>query len=91
MTGKDSLDKYYAKHKLPSGRKDLIALQIQDPDIGVFANANLTAKTFYKPDQAKLDNIFGKMIDNVILNGIKPEQALAQAAQEAATLTQTGQ
>ncbi len=86
ITSRDSLDKYYAANKQPSSRKDLIELQIQDPDIGVFANANLTAKSFYKPDQQKLDDIFGKMIDNVILNGLSIEDSLAQAQQEAATI-----
>jgi multiple sugar transport system substrate-binding protein len=86
MTSKSSLDAYYAQNKQPSSRRDLIALQIQDPDIGVFANANLTAKTFYKPDQAKIDNIFGRAIDNVILNGLSPQEALNQAEQQAAAI-----
>jgi ABC-type glycerol-3-phosphate transport system substrate-binding protein len=90
LSSKDSLDKYYALHKLPSSRKDLISLQIQDPDIGVFANANLTAKTFYKPDQDKQDAIFGTMIDNVILKGVTPQNALQQGEQQASTLTQPG-
>ena len=80
------MDKYYAKHKQPSSRMDLISLQVQDPDIGVFANANLTAKSFYKPDQVKMDDIFGQAIDNVILNGLSSQQALQQAEQQAATL-----
>jgi multiple sugar transport system substrate-binding protein len=87
MTSKAELDKYYAKNLQPSSRKDLIDLQVNDPNIGVFANANLTAKSFYKPDQAKMDNIFGKMIDNVILNGLSVNNALQQAAQQASTLT----
>ena len=87
ISTKDSLDKYYAKHKQPSSRKDLISLQIQDTEIGEFANANLTAKSFYKPDQEKLDSIFGKMIDNVILNGLTPAQALSQGQQEAAAIS----
>lgn len=88
LSSKDSLDKFYAVHKQPSSRQDLIALQIQDPDIGVFANANLTAKSFYKPDQVKMDAIFGTLIDNVILNGLSAEDALSQAEQQAATLRQ---
>lgn len=87
ISSKESLDKYYAQNKLPSSRKDLIQLQIQDADIGVFANANLTAKSFYRPDQTKLDNIFGKAIDNVILNGLTPAEALNQASQQASTIT----
>jgi ABC-type glycerol-3-phosphate transport system substrate-binding protein len=64
----------------------LIELQIQDPEIGVFAFANLTAKPFYRPDQVKMDELFGKMIDNVILNGFEPDEALNQAEQQADTL-----
>ena len=86
LTSKDSLDKYYARHKMPSSRKDLIALQINDPDLGVFANANLTAKTFYKPDEARMDQIFTAMIDNVVLNGVSAQEALSQAAKQADTL-----
>ena len=87
LSSKETLDKYYVKHKQPSSRKDLIALQIQDPDIGVFANANLTAKSFYKPNQEKLDGIFGKMIDNIILNGLSAQEALNQASQQAQALS----
>jgi ABC-type glycerol-3-phosphate transport system substrate-binding protein len=87
ISSKDSLDKYYAQNKQPSSRKDLIELQIQDPDIGVFANAALTAKSFYKPDQPKLDNIFGRLIDNIILSNMPVSDAINQAAQQAQTLT----
>ena len=87
ISSKDSLDKYYVRHKLPASRKDLIALQISDPDIGVFANSNLTAKSFYKPDPDKLDDIFGSMIDGVILKGLSIRDALTQAEQQAETLS----
>ncbi len=87
ISSKESLDKYYAKNKQPSSRKDLISLQVNDPEIGVFANANLTAKSFYKPDQIKIDSIFGKVIDNIILNGLTTQQALTQAEQQAAAIS----
>ncbi len=85
-TSKDALDKYYAKNKQPSSRKDLIALQIQDLEIGVFAHANLTARSFYKPDEAKMNIIMNKMIDNVLFNGMSAKEALGQAQNEARTL-----
>lgn len=85
-TSKDALDKYYAKNKQPSSRKDLIALQIQDLEIGVFAHANLTAKSFYKPDEAKMNAILNRMIDNVVKNGMNPKQAVGQAMNEARTI-----
>lgn len=88
LASQPELDKYYASTKLPASRKDLIQLQVQDPDIGVFASANLTAKAFYRPDQVKVDNIFGRAIDNVILNHMSVDDALGQAQQQAQTLTQ---
>ncbi len=86
ISSKQALDAYYSQNKVPSSRKDLISLQAQDPNISVFANANLTAKPFYKPDQAKIDGIFGEMIDNVILRGATPEAAVSQAVQEAGAI-----
>lgn len=86
ITSQEALDIYYAQNKQPSSRKDLIELQIQDPEIGVFAHANLTAKSFPRVDQNKIDNIFGQMIDNVILNGFSIEEALRQAQQQVSTL-----
>lgn len=87
ITSKETLDKYYAENKVASSRRDLIEQQISDPEVGVFAHANLTAKSFYKPDEVKQDGIFATMIDNVVLKGQKPDDALNQAQQQAATLT----
>jgi len=88
ITSKDSLDKFYATNKQASSRRDLIEKQINDPEIGVFAHANLTAKSFYKPDEGKQDAIFTGMIDNVILKGMRIPDALNQAESQATTLTQ---
>lgn len=90
LTSKDSLDKYYKQNPEPSSRRDLIELQIPDVNLGIFANANLTAKSFYKPDQAKIDNIFGQAIDNIILNGLSSDAAMSQAEQQASAIGQTG-
>jgi multiple sugar transport system substrate-binding protein len=87
MSSKEQLDKYYVRHQQPSSRKDLISLQIQNADVGVFANANLTSKSFYRPDQAQMDTIFGNLIDNVIRNGVSVSDALNQAEQQAAVLS----
>ncbi len=87
ITGKDTLDRFYASNPQASSRKDLIAQQINDANIGVFAHANLTAKAFYKPDEVRQDGIFAAMIDNVVLRGMRVPDALGQAQSQAATLT----
>lgn len=86
-TSKSSLDAYYKVDKQPSSRRDLIELQTSDPEMGVFAHANLTGKTFYKADEAKFDAIIGDMIDAIVLRGQKVDQALNRAQSQASTLS----
>lgn len=87
MTNKDSLKSYYERHKVPSSRKDLISEQIEDPEIGVFAYANLTAKSFFKKDQKKVDAIIAAMVDSIVLRGNSIDNALSSAAQQINSLT----
>jgi ABC-type glycerol-3-phosphate transport system substrate-binding protein len=86
-TSKGSLDTYYKQDKQPSSRRDLIELQSSDTEIGVFAHANLTGKTFYKADEAKFDAIIADMIDNIVLRGQPVDQALTRAQSQASTLS----
>lgn len=85
-TSKEALDAYYAKDKQPSSRRDLIALQTSDLQIGVFAHANLTAKSFPKYDEAKFDGIFAEVINNILLGGQTVDNALARAQTQAGAL-----
>ena len=87
ITSKENLEIYYATTKVPSSRKDLISLQASDPEIGVFAHANSTAKSFLRPEAEKMDSILSKMIDRVNFRGQDPDQAVSEAASQAATLT----
>ncbi|HYF05577.1 MAG TPA: extracellular solute-binding protein [Patescibacteria group bacterium] len=81
----------YAKNKrVGSSRRDIIGTQVADPEIGVFANASLTAKAFYRPDQAKIDRIILDAIDAVNFRGKTSEEALIEAEQKAATIKQEG-
>ncbi len=86
-TSKDALAGYYKADKEPSSRRDLIELQSNDPEMGVFAHANLTGKTFYKVDEAKFDAIIGDMIDNIVLRGQTIDQAVQRAQSQASTLS----
>lgn len=87
-TGSKVLDSYYAKDKQPSSRRDLIELQTQDLEIGVFAHANLTAKSFYKVDEQKFDALIGDVIENILFRGQKTSSALSKAQSQAGSLVQ---
>ena len=86
-TSKESLEMYYKNDKQPSSRRDLIEKQTSDPEMGVFAHANLTGKTFYKADEAKFDAIMADMIDNIVLRAQPVDQALNRAQSQASTLS----
>lgn len=86
-TSKSALEGYYKQDKQPSSRRDLIEQQTSDVEIGVFAHANLTGKTFYKGDELKFDALIADMIDNVVLRGQAVDQALTRAQSQASTLS----
>ncbi|MBI2607226.1 MAG: extracellular solute-binding protein [Candidatus Doudnabacteria bacterium] len=82
ITGRQQLEGYYEKHKLPASRKDILATQIPDPEIGVFAESVLTAKSVYKKDAGIFETVFLKMIDDVTFRDFTPEEAVRNAAQQ---------
>lgn len=79
---KDTQKKYYEKHKLISGRRDILAEQAKDTEIGVFAESALTAKSVYKKDASVFEGIFSRMIDDVVLRNTRPEDAIRAAVQQ---------
>ncbi len=82
ITQNQELSKYYSKHKQVSSRKDILATQTTDVDIGVFAEAALTARSVYKKDSNIFEAVFAKMIDDVVLRNFTPEQAMQNAAEQ---------
>jgi ABC-type glycerol-3-phosphate transport system substrate-binding protein len=82
ITQKDSLAKFYAKHPLPASRKDMIESQYSDVNLGVFAENVPTAESVYKQDADIFEGVFIKMIEDVILRNLKPEEAVQNAAQQ---------
>lgn len=90
MTTKKELQAYYQRHDLPTSRRDMVSDQA-DTDMGVFATANLTAKSFYKKDANKVDSIFTTLIDDITLRGKEVDAALADASQKVGQLRLSGE
>jgi ABC-type glycerol-3-phosphate transport system substrate-binding protein len=80
--GKDNMKAYAERTKTPTARKDLVSEQLNDSFLGTFANASLTAKSFYKRDAEKVDKIFAEMIDSVVLKGKTLNSAVTAANQQ---------
>ncbi len=64
----------------PPARLDLIDSALKDPKIGVFASQILKSRDWYQFDYQLIDTILGKMINDVTLGNIDPEQAVFNAA-----------
>lgn len=82
ITNRDVLPKYYEVNKQVSSRIDILSDQIKDPEIGVFAENALSAKSFYKPDSDAIENIFIQTIEDVILRSISTQEAISAAAEK---------
>lgn len=63
----------------PAARRDLIDQQKNDPDLGVFAEQALTARSWFQVDNMAIENIFLDMIDNVNLGRQSVQDALREA------------
>ena len=58
---------YLAKVKTPTALRSLVNEQLDDMQIGVFAEQVLTAKSWYRGmDSAAAEQIFAEMIDNAV-------------------------
>jgi ABC-type glycerol-3-phosphate transport system substrate-binding protein len=82
LTQKQQLATYYSKHKQPASRKDILAEQQSDPELGVFAENALTAKSIYKKDATVFETIFLKLIDDVTMRSYSIFEALNNAVQQ---------
>lgn len=70
----------------PAGRHDLIDQQKSDPDLGVFAEQALTARSWFQVDDKAIETIFADMIDNVNLGRQTVRDALREAEDKVSVL-----
>jgi multiple sugar transport system substrate-binding protein len=82
ISSREVLPKYYEVQKQASSRIDIIETQLTDPDIGVFAENALSAKSFFKPESDAVESIFIQMIEDVTLRDVEPESAVGAAEQK---------
>jgi ABC-type glycerol-3-phosphate transport system substrate-binding protein len=75
----DPAENYLEKTKQPAARRDLVEVQKDDVDLGVFAKGNLVAKSWIQNDPAATESIFKEMIDNVNRGALSVGDALKTA------------
>lgn len=82
LSQKENLKKYSETAKRPVSRRDLIEWQRENPDLGVFANQALSAKSWYQIDSQAIETIFADMVESVVLGAETINQALDKAADQ---------
>src|SRR3989344_4937230 len=79
MASKEGATSYLNATNRPSARRDLIDLQRNEPDIGVFAVQALSAKSWFQIDNLAIEKIFADMIEDVNFKRSSVRDALSQA------------
>jgi ABC-type glycerol-3-phosphate transport system substrate-binding protein len=88
MTDPNNVWKYLNPAKRPAAARLYIDQQKTDPELGVFAEQALTARTWHQTDPAAIENIFDNMIQSVVVGRAAVEAAVRQAASEISLLMQ---
>jgi len=76
----DPAKKYMEKTAKPAGRRDLIEVQKNDTKVGVFAQQNLIAKSWYQPDALAVEAIMAEMIEQVVGGQLSIGDSISSAA-----------
>ncbi len=79
LTSKTGSIDYLNATLRPAARQDVIALQKNDVDLGLFALQALTARSWYQIDEKAIEGIFADMIEDVNLNRQSVRDALKNA------------
>jgi multiple sugar transport system substrate-binding protein len=79
LTSTNEAISYVNASDRPSARRDLIEQQKTDPDLGVFAEQALSAKSWYQIDNSAIETIFAGMIDDVNFGRASVRDALRTA------------
>lgn len=88
LASKEGITNYLNATNRPSARRDLIDLQRNDPDVGVFAVQALSARSWFQVDNVAIEGIFADMIDDVNFHRSSLPDALSRAESRVTVLMQ---
>lgn len=88
LSSKQGATLYLNATQRPTARRDLIDLQKNDLDLGVFALQALTAKSWYQVDNTAIEKIFADMIEDVNLKRKSVREAIKTAEDRVTILMQ---
>ncbi len=82
MTNYQNARLYYQQTGRPPARRDLIEQVLDQPIVGVFARQALTARSWFRPDHTKVEEIFLSLIESVRRGDVSSQAAVIRAAEQ---------
>lgn len=79
LASKEGAQSYLSATLRPSARRDLIELQRNDLELGVFAVQSLSARSWFQIDNIAIETIFADMIDDVNFRRLSAKESLQNA------------
>lgn len=77
---------YIAASNRPSARRDLVEQQKSDPDLGIFAEQAISARSWYQADNSAVETIFAEMINGINFGRTSVDDALRAAENKVSVL-----
>jgi hypothetical protein len=72
-------NKYMKTSFLPPAKRIGVNICDNNPDLIIFCQNILTAKSYYRPDYQQFNEVFKNMIDEVTIKNISPRAAIQNA------------
>jgi len=88
LSKQENVKKYCEATGRPASRKDVINDQLQNPDLKIFAQQALTARSWYQADSSAIESIFTDVIESTALGTEEAETALSNAESKVSVLMQ---
>lgn len=82
LSKKENLQQYLELSGRPTPRRDLVTWQMNDPELGVFAQQSLSAYSWYQVDNLTIEQILADMIESVVLGQSTIKEAVNKAASD---------
>jgi multiple sugar transport system substrate-binding protein len=88
LTSRNRVVSYLNATNRPAALREFIDIQSNDPNLGVFAEQALSARSWYQIDNAAIETIFAEMIDSVNFGRASVKDALQNAQSQVNVLMQ---
>lgn len=82
LTDKEAAQNYLELTEKPIARRDLFLWQKDDPDLGIFAEQSLTARSWYQVNNLTIETVLADMIELVVSGGTTAKEAISRAVNQ---------